>query len=243
MILNKLKIKIFGGVYLCKMALIVTEYGKTAIVRSVTQDIPVNIKYIGIGAGNITLNSLTTDLVDVRYIGEISEYQISSVPDPDHPDETLSNIVLYMNVPSENGGYTIREIALYMYNSDTDERDENAFAIGTIYPVYKPTSAEAEGSSNLTIRCTLKISSNANITISTAYDNTIDPKIENAINKFFSNQNNYEDKIKGLIPQGGNFGDILFKNSNSSGDYIWLKQNMMVPNMIGTDENENKFIN
>ena len=86
MILNKLKIKIFGGVYLCKMALIVTEYGKTAIVRSVTQDIPVNIKYIGIGAGNITLNSLTTDLVDVRYIGEISEYQISSVPDPDHPD-------------------------------------------------------------------------------------------------------------------------------------------------------------
>lgn len=225
------------------MALIVTEYGKTALARSVTQNIPVNIKYIAIGSGNITLDSSTTTLVNMRYIGEISEYQISSITDPEHPDETLSNIVLYMNVPSDTGGYTIQEIALYMKNIDNDEADTTAFAIGNIYPVYKPTAYEAEGSSNLTIKCTLKISSNANITISTAYDNTIDPKVENAINKFFSNQNNYEDKIKGLIPQGGNFGDILFKNSDTSGDYIWLKQNMMVPNMIGTDENENKFIN
>lgn len=232
------------------MALIITQYGLSALADSMIssddpenpqEPTPITINYIAIGDGGGMPVNFTTDstgLIGKQYAGTISEY--TSVI-----SNGINTITLYMIVPYNTGGYTIREIALYM--SENDLNQNKAFAVGNTTEIYKPNTDESDDKINITIRCVLKISSDAAISFdaeseSQLLDQKINNAVENKINEFFTNINNYNN-IKRLVPEDGNFGDILIKYDKESDNHIWLRKGMMIPNMIKTDENGNNFIN
>lgn len=219
------------------MTLKLTNHGNEIVSNSMNNGTSYTIKYIGVGDGNgstpeFTDNSI--DLVNRRYYGVISEYTTVI-------QNGTSTISMSIVIPYTTGGYTIREVALYIEKNGTID-DDGAFALGTIYDIYNPSAGENINKVHITIKCVLQISSDANITISTSSESEllnqkISDIVSSKLNEYFS-----ENPIH-AIPENGNFGNILFKTGEASDDYVWLSPGMMISDMVRSDENDNKFIN
>lgn len=225
------------------MSLMITSYGRELISNSFITSKPINLKYIGVGSGlnetRPTFDTLDVNLKNRVYYGTISNY--TKVINNNDNTITLSmNIV----IPYTSGGYTIREIALYAEKivNNISTIDDKAFALSSIFDTYKPTLDQSGNKINLTVKCSLKLSSNINITVSTSGDfDLIEQKISDTVDRKISEY--FRENPIYNLPKDGNFGNVLLKTGSEPYEYMWLPNGMMISDIIRSDENENKFIN
>lgn len=183
---------------------ILTSIGQAKIANAVAlgQQIQVTEMALGDGGGNATTPVQTqTGLVRQVYRAQLN--QLST--DPANPNYVIAELV----VPSEQGGWTVREVGLY-------DVDGNLIAVGNFPETYKPVLAEG-ASRDLVVRIIIEVSNASVVQLK------IDPSIVLASRQWVVSQFLLRSKVA-----GGLTGQVLVKKTNTDEDFEWKNPNSAV---------------
>lgn len=183
---------------------ILTSIGQAKIANAVAlgQQIQLTEMALGDGAGNPTTPVQSqTGLVRQVYRAQLN--QLST--DPANPNYVIAELV----VPSEQGGWTVREVGLY-------DVDGNLIAVGNFPETYKPVLAEG-ASRDLVVRIIIEVSNAASVQLK------IDPSIVLASRQWVVSQFLLRSKVA-----GGLTGQVLVKKTNTDEDFEWKNPNAAV---------------
>lgn len=176
---------------------ILTTIGQAKIANAVAlgQQIQVTEMALGDGNGNATSPVQTqTGLVREVYRAQLN--QLST--DPSNPNYVIAELV----VPSDAGGWTVREVCLY-------DVDGDLLAVGNFPETYKPVLAEG-ASRDLVVRVIIEVSNASTIQLK------IDPSIVLASRQWVVSSYLLRSKVA-----GGFTGQVLAKKSNTAEDFEW----------------------
>lgn len=183
---------------------ILTSIGQAKIANAVAlgQQIQLTEMALGDGGGNATTPVQTqTGLVRQVYRAQLN--QLST--DPANPNYVTAELV----VPSEQGGWTVREVGLY-------DVDGNLIAVGNFPETYKPVLAEG-ASRDLVVRIIIEVSNASVVQLK------IDPSIVLASRQWVVSQFLLRSKVA-----GGLTGQVLVKKTNTDEDFEWKNPNSAV---------------
>ncbi|WP_290877112.1 phage tail protein, partial [Aquabacterium sp.] len=150
-------------------------------------------------AGDGGGNPIPTDPLPEALVRQVVQKQISSLS-----VNTIDNTIMMaeMVIPSDEGGYAIREVAIKDATGAT-------FAIGNFPDTYKPLATEGS-TREMVIRAAIKVGNAANIQL------VIDTSIVLATRAWV------ESNLTGAyILPGGLTGQVAYKKSNADGDIGW----------------------
>jgi phage-related tail fiber protein len=176
---------------------ILTLYGLQQVAAAIASGVPINLTQMAVGDGGgsaVTPSTGMTALVNERYRAAANRVQ----QDPANPTRYYVELL----IPATVGGWTIREYGIF-------DAAGNLFAVGNFPASYKTLPSDG-ASSDLAIRAEISVSNAGVITL------IIDPALAIATQAWVTNN------ITGaaLIP-GGTTGQVLTKQSNTSGDFDW----------------------
>lgn len=177
---------------------ILTTIGQAKIANAVAlgQQIQVTEMALGDGNGNPTTpNQGQVALVRQVYRAQLNQLSI----DPANPNYVVAELV----VPSDVGGWTVREVGLY-------DVDGNLIAVGNFPDTYKPQLSEG-ASRDLVVRIIIEVSNASVVQLK------IDPSIVLASRQWVDATFLRRTKVA-----GGLAGQVLAKNSNTAEDFKWI---------------------
>lgn len=178
-------------------ATIHTNYGLQRLAQAETTGVPINLIEMAVGDGNgneTTPSQSQTQLVRERFRATINRvYQDASDP---------LRFTAELIIPSSVGGFTLREVGVF---DDTG----SLFVIGNLPSTYKPENDEGAYSDTV-VRVDFLVSNASTITLQ------VDPNVVVVTQQWISNN-----VTAATIIPGGTTGQILAKESNADGDYIW----------------------
>lgn len=176
---------------------ILTSIGQAKIANAVAlgQQIQLTEMALGDGNGNPT-NPVQSQTGLVRQVYRAQLNQLST--DPANPNYVIAELV----VPSEAGGWTVREVGLY-------DVDGNLIAVGNFPETYKPVLAEG-ASRDLVVRIIIEVSNASVVQLK------IDPSIVLASRQWVVSQFLLRSKVA-----GGLAGQVLVKKTNTDEDFEW----------------------
>ena len=177
---------------------ILTTIGQAKIANAVAlgQQIELTEMALGDGNGNATTPVQTqTGLVREVYRAQLNQLSV----DATNPNYVIAELV----VPSEEGGWTVREVGLY-------DVDGNLIAVGNFPDTYKPVLAEG-ASRDLVVRIIIEVSNASVVQLK------IDPSIVLASRQWVVSQFLLRSKVA-----GGLTGQILAKVSNTDEAFHWV---------------------
>ncbi len=175
---------------------IYTTSGITSLAEAIATGTPVILTHMAVGDGNgnpVTPSESQTELVREMYRASVNRvYQ-----NPDDPIRFTAELI----VPASVGGFTMREVGIF-------DADGNLFAVGNLPDTYKPTDSEG-AFSDAVVRLEF-IAANGAVTL------VVDPNVAVATHTWVINN-----VTAATIIPGGTTGQVLAKDSNADGDYIW----------------------
>lgn len=177
---------------------ILTTIGQAKIANAVAlgQQIQVTEMALGDGNGNATTpTQAQTGLVRQVYRAQLNQLSV----DPLNPNYVIAELV----VPSEAGGWTVREVGLY-------DVDGNLIAVGNFPETYKPILSEG-ASRDLVVRIIIEVSNASVVQLK------IDPSIVLASRQWVVQNFLLRSKVS-----GGLAGQVLAKRTNTDEDYQWI---------------------
>ncbi len=176
---------------------IITNLGAAKIAAAIQGGGVVNLSHmaLGDGGGNVTIpDANQSGLVREVYRAELNHLTRS----PANPNYVIAEMV----VPSETGGWSIREVGLY-------DNGGSLIAVGNFPETYKPQLSEGSAR-DLVVRFIMEVSTNAIIALQ------IDPAVVLATRQWVA-----ENFSLAILLPGGTTGQILRKKSNQPGDVEW----------------------
>lgn len=213
------------------MSMIITSSGQAIIASSLVSGKALSLENVAIGDGNgsaVTPSAGQTALVNEVYRNTITRYTSAT-------ENGVNSIVIYFTIPSTTGGYTVREIGIY-------DSDGVLIAVGSTPEIYKadPTTGQ---NLNVTLRCTLAITSEVAITLSTdPYYSVIEEDIVTVTDSLLEAHNNDTGAHPSLgLPTGGSDGDILTKVGSTSRVVAWKTPITSIAT-LNYDESGNLYI-
>lgn len=183
---------------------ILTNIGQAKIANVVAlgKQIQLTEMALGDGNGNAT-NPVQTQTGLVRQVYRAQLNQLST--DPANPNYVIAELV----VPSEAGGWTVREVGLY-------DVDGNLVAVGNFPETYKPALAEG-ASRDLVVRIIIEVSNASVVQLK------IDPSVVLASRQWVVQNFLMRSKVA-----GGLAGQVLAKNTNTDEDFKWVNPSAAV---------------
>lgn len=183
---------------------ILTSVGQAKIANAIAlgQQIQLTEMALGDGNGNAT-NPVQSQTGLVRQVYRAQLNQLST--DPANPNYVIAELV----VPSEAGGWTVREVGLY-------DVDGNLIAVGNFPETYKPVLAEG-ASRDLVVRIIIEVSNASVVQLK------IDPSIVLASRQWVVANFLLRSKVA-----GGLAGQVLTKRTNTDEDYQWVNPSAAV---------------
>lgn len=177
---------------------ILTSIGQAKIANAVAlgQQIQLTEMALGDGSGNpVNPNQAQTGLVRQVYRAQLNQL----TTDQENPNYVIAELV----VPSDVGGWTVREVGLY-------DVDGNLIAVGNFPETYKPQLAEG-ASRDLVVRVIIEVSNASVVQLK------IDPSVVLASRAWVVANFLLRSKVA-----GGLAGQVLAKASNSEEDFRWV---------------------
>ena len=177
---------------------ILTNLGIAKIATATSTGIPVNITTgkVGDGGGSVVTPDATwTDLTRVVYTGAIDNTNLNPA--------NHSQVFCELKIPAASGGFTIREVGLY-------DSSGALIAVASHPSIYKPGASEG-ATTDVIVRLILAVANTAAVTLIS--DTTVIIASRSWVSANYS--------LAALIP-GGTTGQMLVKNSNTSGDTKWI---------------------
>lgn len=187
---------------------ILTNVGRAKIANAVAlgQQIQVTEMALGDGNGNPT-NPVQTQTGLVRQVYRAQLNQLST----DHVNH--SYIIAELVVPTDVGGWTVREVGLY-------DADGDLLAVGNFPDTYKPQLAEG-ASRDLVVRIIIEVSNASVVQLK------IDPSVVLASRAWVETNFLRRSKVA-----GGLAGQVLTKRTNSDEDFQWRNPNDAVSVLV-----------
>ncbi len=177
---------------------ILTNIGQAKIANAIAlgQQIQVTEMALGDGNGNPTApNQVQTSLVRQVYRAQLNQLSV----DPSNPNYVVAELI----VPSDVGGWTVREVGLYDASGDL-------IALGNFPDTYKPQLSEG-ASRDLVVRIIIEVSNASVVQLK------IDPTVVLASRQWVDATFLRRAKVA-----GGLAGQVLTKNSNTAEDFKWV---------------------
>jgi phage-related tail fiber protein len=177
---------------------LITNNGQAKIANALAlgQQIQLTEMALGDGAGNATTPVQTqTSLVRQVYRAQLNQLSIDST----NPNYVIAELV----VPSDVGGWTVREIGLY-------DVDGTMIAVGNFPETYKPQLSEG-ASRDLVVRIIIEVSNASVVQLK------IDPSVVLASRSWVVSNFLLRSKVV-----GGTTGQVLAKKSNTDEDFSWV---------------------
>lgn len=178
-------------------ATIHTNYGLQLLASAEANGVTINLPEMAVGDGGgkpVDPQPTQTQLVRERYRAAVNRvYQ-----DPNMRNKFSAELV----IPASVGGFTIREVGLF---DDTG----SLFVVGNLPETYKPSDTEGAFSDTV-VRVDFIVASADIIEL------IADPNVVIVTRQWI--QNNVT--AKQIIP-GGTTGQVLTKQTNEDGDYVW----------------------
>ena len=180
--------------------------GKIANAIALGQQIQVTEMALGDGNGNATTpNQAQTGLVRQVYRAQLNQLSI----DATNPNYIIAELV----VPSDVGGWTVREVGLY-------DVDGNLIAVGNFPDTYKPVLAEG-ASRDLVVRIIIEVSNASVVQLK------IDPSVVLASRAWVVANFLLRSKVA-----GGLAGQVLTKKTNTDEDFQWVDPSAAVDVLV-----------
>lgn len=176
-----------------------TAAGLEAMTAAQVSGTPINLTHMAVGDGNG--NPVTFTGAETALVREVYRSTINRVFKPD-PSGDPARFSAELVVPASEGGFVMREVGVF-------DSDGTLFAIGNLPETYKPEASEGAFADTV-VRLDF-VASNADVVTVQA-----DPSIAVASQQWVTNNVT----AATLIP-GGTTGQVLTKDSNADGDYIW----------------------
>lgn len=174
-----------------------TRYGLQRLSHAESTGVPINLIEMAVGDGNgnaVIPDPTQTSLVRERFRATINRvYQ-----DASNPLRFTAELI----IPASVGGFTLREVGVF---DDTG----SLFVVGNLPSTYKPENDEGAYSDTV-VRVDFLVSNASTITLQ------VDPNVVVVTQQWISNN-----VTAATIIPGGTTGQILAKESNADGDYIW----------------------
>lgn len=174
-----------------------TNYGLAKLAQAEAQGLTINLPEMAVGDGGgnpVTPDENQSQLVRERYRASVNRvYQ-----DPTNPARFSAELV----IPASVGGFTLREVGIF-------DDAGSLFVVGNLPDTYKPNSGE--GSYSDTVVRVDFIVSNAELV-----EIIVDPNVVVVTQQWITNNVT----AKQIIP-GGTTGQVLTKETNEDGAYIW----------------------
>lgn len=175
-----------------------TTYGLEAIASAEANGTTINLPEMAVGDGNgnpVAPSETQTQLVRERYRAPVNRvYQAAT-------DPTLFYAELV--IPAAVGGFVLREVGVF-------DDAGSLFVVGNLPETYKPDSVEEATFSDTVIRIGFKVSNSDVVEI------IADPNVVVVTRDWVQNNVN-----AAMIIPGGTTGQVLTKDSNIDGDYVW----------------------
>ena len=175
-----------------------TTYGLEAIASAEASGTTINLLEMAVGDGNgnpVKPRQTQTQLVRERYRAPVNRvYQAAT-------DPTLFYAELV--IPATVGGFVLREVGVF-------DDAGSLFVVGNLPETYKPDSTDEATFSDTVIRIGFKVSNSDVVEI------IADPNIVVVTRDWVQNNVN-----AAMIIPGGTTGQVLTKDSNANGDYVW----------------------
>lgn len=174
-----------------------TTYGLAAMASAEAAGTSINLTHMAVGDGNG--NAVAPTISQTALVREMFRAPINRVfQSPTDPNRFTAELV----IPASTGGFTLREVGVF-------DADGSLFAVGNLPATYKPVDSEGAYADTV-VRLDFMVSNADVITLQ------VDPNVAVATQQWISNNIT----AATLIP-GGTTGQILAKDSNADGDYIW----------------------
>lgn len=131
---------------------LLTATGQDLLTQAMGFGQQIELTTMAVGDGNGTATSPTEAQTTLKR--EVYRAGVSSlIVDPQNPHWLVAELV----IPTDIGGWTIREIGLFDVNG-------NLFAVGNFPETYKPTLTDGSGR-EITVRMTIQVSDTASVTL------------------------------------------------------------------------------
>lgn len=176
---------------------ILTNAGQAKIANAVALGQQIQLTEMALGDGNG--NPTTPVQSQTGLVREVYRAQLNQLStDPANPNYVIAELV----VPSEEGGWTVREVGLY-------DVDGDLLAVGNFPDTYKPQLSEG-ASRDLVVRVIIEVSNASTIQLK------IDPSVVLASRQWVVDQFLLRSKVA-----GGLAGQVLAKKTNANEDFEW----------------------
>lgn len=176
---------------------IYTTAGITKLAAALASGTPIALTHMAVGDGNG--NPVTPSESQTGLVRELYRHSVNRVyQNPDDPVRFTAELV----VPATIGGFTMREVGVF-------DSEGNLFAVGNLPDTYKPTDSEG-AFSDAVVRLEF-IAANASIITL-----VVDPNTAVATHTWVINN-----ITAATVIPGGTTGQVLAKQSNADGAYIW----------------------
>lgn len=201
---------------------ILTETGRAKLANAVALGHTVSLTHCAVGDG--AGQQVTPDAAQDALVRETYRAQLNTLEtDPDNPAYIVAELV----IPSEQGGWTIREAGVF-------DADGDLFAVGNLPETYKPQIAEGSAA-ELRVRLVLEVSNTA------AVELKVDPTVVLASRSYVNEQivevrsllethTTRTDDPHHTIPEGGEPGQVLMRGAD--GAVNWGEAALPIP--VGT---------
>lgn len=201
---------------------ILTETGRAKLANAVALGRTVSLTHCAVGDG--AGQQVTPDAAQDALVRETYRAQLNTLEtDPDNPAYIVAELV----IPSEQGGWTIREAGVF-------DADGDLFAVGNLPETYKPQIAEGSAA-ELRVRLVLEVSNTA------AVELKVDPTVVLASRSYVNAQvvevrtllethTARTDDPHHTIPEGGEPGQVLMRGAD--GVVNWGEAALPIP--VGT---------
>lgn len=176
-----------------------TNYGLEALAAAESTGSVINLPEMAVGDGNgnpVTPNENQTQLVRERYRSGVNRVYQSDT------DPTLFFAELV--IPASVGGFVLREVGVF-------DDAGSLFVVGNLPETYKPEADEENTTfSDTVVRIGFKVSNADTVRV------IADPNVVIVTRAWIQNNVN-----AAMVIPGGTTGQVLTKESNADGDYIW----------------------
>ena len=181
-----------------------TNYGLEALASAEATGSVINLPEMAVGDGNgnpVTPNANQTQLVRERYRAAVNRVYQSNT------DPTLFFAELV--IPASVGGFVLREVGVF-------DAAGSLFVVGNLPETYKPeVNAENTTFSDTVVRIGFKVSNAGTVRV------IADPNVVIVTRAWIQNNVN-----AAMVIPGGTTGQVLTKQSNDDGDYVWAAPNV-----------------
>ncbi|GAB6176913.1 hypothetical protein JCM16814_29500 [Desulfobaculum senezii] len=187
---------------------ILTETGRAKLANAVALGRTVSLTHcaVGDGAGQM----VTPDAAQTALTREVYRAQLNTLEtDPDNPAYIVAELV----IPSEEGGWTIREAGII-------DADGDLFAVGNLPETYKPQIAEGSAA-ELRVRLVMEVSNTAAVelkvdpTVVLASRGYVDAQVVE-VRTLLETHIARTDDPHHTIPEGGEPGQVLVMQEDGS---------------------------